>query len=138
MTDPLRPAPRLQRLPPALLALLLCAPVLAETAARPDARQRYQRESATCSAIRAHDARANCLSEASTRYASTRPSAPGESPEVLARNATQRCAALPEDQRANCVARMQGQGTTSGTVSAGGIYRELVSPDVPRATPARP
>lgn len=138
MSDPPHPTRRPNPASLALLALLMCASAGAEPAARPDARQRYQRESAACGAIRAHDARANCLSEASTRYAATRPSAPGESPEALARNALQRCTALPEAERSDCIARMQGQGTTRGSVEAGGIYRELATPDVPQATPARP
>lgn len=33
---------------------------------------------------------------------------------------------FPSD-RNDCVARIQGQGTTSGSVAAGGIYRELVT-----------
>ena len=94
------------------------------------ARARYARESAACGRIAEHGARANCLSEASTRLAATQPPAAGESPEVLRENALRRCETLPEAERKDCIARMQGQGTVSGSVEGGGIYRELVTREV--------
>jgi hypothetical protein len=121
--------------PVPLLALLLTA--LAGTASwadyqggTPEARARYARESAACGRIADHDARANCLSEASTRYRSTLPLVPEEQPDVLRQNALRRCEPLPDDQRRDCVARMQGQGTVSGSVEGGGIYRELVTREI--------
>jgi hypothetical protein len=117
-----------------LLALLVTlASATALAAGKPptsDARVRYQRESAACSAIRDFDNRANCLSEASTRLAGTQPSLAEEAPDVLQRNVLMRCQPLPEPLRADCMARMQGRGTTSGSVDAGGIYRELVTREV--------
>lgn len=95
-----------------------------------DARARYARESAACSRIAEHGARANCLSEASTRLAATQPPVPGESPEILRQNAVRRCEALPDAERKDCLARMQGQGTVSGSVEGGGVYRELVTREV--------
>lgn len=94
------------------------------------ARARYARESAACSRIAEHGARANCLSEASTRLAATQPPVSGESPDVLRQNATRRCEALPDADRKDCLARMQGQGTVSGSVEGGGLYRELVTREV--------
>jgi hypothetical protein len=123
--------PRPNRVLLALLVTLASATALA--AGKPpssDARVRYQRESAACAAIRDFDNRANCLSEASTRFASTTPLPPEEAPDILLRNALMRCQPLPEPLRADCVARMQGSGTTSGSVDAGGIYRELVTREV--------
>ena len=95
---------------------------------------------APCTGLRG-DAHANCLSEASTRLASTRPSRADENPEQLARNALQRCEPLNGADRQDCVARMQGQGTTTGSVAAGGIYRELVTREVggvPAPEPSAP
>ncbi len=100
------------------------------TTAPADARARHARESAACSRIAEHGARANCLSEASTRLAATQPPAPGESADVLRQNALRRCEALPDVERKDCIARMQGQGTTSGSVEGGGVYRELVTREV--------
>ena len=102
------------------------APATAPAAAR----ARYARESAACGRIAEHGARANCLSEASTRLAATQPPVAGESPEVLRENALRRCETLPEAERKDCIFRMQGQGTVSGSVEGGGIYRELVTREV--------
>jgi hypothetical protein len=105
--------------------------VLAESqAGTPDAKRRYQRESAACAAIRMPDDRANCLSEASTRFAGTQPAVAAEQADILASNALKRCERLPADERLDCVARMKGQGSTSGSVGSGGIYRELVTREV--------
>ena len=46
---------------------------------------------------------------------------------MLAENALKRCTPLPEELRRDCEARMRGAGTVSGSVEAGGIYRELVT-----------
>jgi hypothetical protein len=42
-------------------------------------------------------------------------------------NARLRCEPLRGADRNDCVARMRGEGTVSGSVAAGGIYRELVT-----------
>lgn len=117
--------------------VLAAAPLAAAAVASPaaEAKARLQRDRAACARVRDHDARQNCLSEASTAYARTRPTASDEDPATLARNAQRRCAPLPEADRKDCLARMQGQGTTSGSVGGGGIYRELVTreAEAPRA-----
>ena len=116
----------------AALAALAALPALAAgpTGAAVDPKARYAKESAACSRIAEHGARANCLSEASTRLAATQPTAAGESAEVLRQNAIRRCEALPEPERKDCLLRMQGQGTVSGSVEGGGLYRELVTREV--------
>jgi hypothetical protein len=116
---------------PWFLAALLVAPSAfgASPATPMDARVQAQRDHAVCTSVRG-DERDNCLSEASTRRASTRPSRADENPEQLARNALRRCEPLREPDRKDCVARMQGQGTTTGSVAVGGIYRELVTREV--------
>lgn len=111
----------------ALGALDFVAVTAAERNGAAAAQRRYQRDSAACMKLRADGERANCLSEASTRRAASLPTAPDEDPASLARNAQLRCAPLPEPDRGDCVARIQGQGTTSGSVAAGGIYRERVT-----------
>lgn len=122
-----------------LAALALAAtPVFAASpATQTDAKAPPQRARTACTTVRG-DARDNCLSEASTLAASTRPSRPEENPEQLARNALQRCAPLPEPDRRDCVARIRGQGTTTGSVAAGGIYRELVTREVGPVPAAEP
>ena len=126
-TPPSRPTTMLF----ALLAALACSTALAATkTGTPDARLRYQRDVAACAAARSDDEHQNCLSEASTRLAGTQPSRADESPDILMNNALMRCRPLAGPDRADCMARMQGQGTTSGSVSSGGIYRELVTREV--------
>jgi hypothetical protein len=122
-----------------LLAAICSSTALAAvTTATLDPKLRYQRESAACNAIRVTDDRANCRSEASTRFASTQPANLAERQEVLLRNALRRCDALPAADRQDCVARMQGQGTTTGSVDSGGIYRELVTIEVGIPVAERP
>ncbi len=74
--------------------------------------------------------RATCLREAGAAFAQARHEGLSDGPTPYARNARQRCEALPQDDRQGCLARMQGQGTTSGTAASGGIYRELVTREV--------
>ncbi len=94
------------------------------------AKARLQHDRVACSRIRDQGDRDECLSEASTLYAGTQPSNPNENPAQLTRNALRRCEPLREPDRQDCVLRMQGQGTTTGSVAAGGIYRELVTTEV--------
>jgi hypothetical protein len=114
-----------------LVAMLLVAlpASAASPVGQPDAKSPPQRARIGCTTVRG-DVRDNCLSEASTLAASTRPSRADESAEQLARNALRRCEPLSEPDRGDCVARMRGQGTTTGSVAAGGIYRELVTREV--------
>ena len=123
----------------AVVALLSAAPAAfaADKAASMGAKARLQHDRVVCARIRAQGVRDECLSEASTLYAGTQPSHPDENPAQLTRNALKRCEALREPDRQDCVLRMQGQGTTTGSVSGGGIYRELVTREVgePAAKP---
>ena len=117
--------------------LLFSVPLgAAEPARQQDPNAQYQRERARCMAVRPHDAAANCLSEASTALASTQPIRLGEDPGRYARNLFLRCDPLPDPDRMDCIARMQGKGTTSGSVAGGGIYRELVTREPVAAAPA--
>lgn len=111
-----------------LTAALGGAPALAADKAKPlDIQARYQRDSALCMSARYVGDRDECLSEASTARSMALPAQVDPDPGRYARNALKRCEPLPEPDRRDCVARMQGQGTTRGTVAGGGIYRELVT-----------
>lgn len=48
-------------------------------------------------------------------------------PTDYAANRSQRCNALRGDDQADCLARMRGEGTVSGSVEGGGLLRELVT-----------
>lgn len=116
----------------AVVALLSTSAAVfaADKAAPLSAKARLQHDRVACARILDQGVRDECLSEASTRYAGTQPSHPDESPAQLTRNALKRCEALREPDRQDCVRRMQGQGTISGSVAGGGIYRELVTREV--------
>lgn len=113
-------------------AWTLCvAGVLAAGAAlaAPDgARQRYEQERARCLNGQSHQDQATCLREAASAYAEARAGRLGNGPQAqYQRNAQARCERLPADDRADCLQRMQGHGTISGSVEGGGIYRETVT-----------
>jgi len=121
----------------AVSLLAQSAAVAADNAATASAKARLQQDRVVCSRIRDQGERDECLSEASTRFAGTQPSHPDENPAQLMRNALKRCEPLREPDRQDCVLRTQGQGTTTGSVAGGGIYRELVTIEVgePEAKP---
>lgn len=101
-------------------------PAMSGTASA-SARAQYARDVAHCRSLKPQTTeRANCLSEASTRFSMTLPSKPQEAPEILARNALRRCDALPGADKTDCVARMQ-HGTASGSIAGGGVLRTLVT-----------
>jgi hypothetical protein len=91
---------------------------------------RYQQERAVCTSGRSNQDRATCLREAGASYAEAQRGGLGDSSASYERNASQRCDRLPEDDRLDCAARMKGQGSHSGSVAGGGIYRELTTREV--------
>jgi hypothetical protein len=98
--------------------------------ATPAARGQYARDLAHCRSLTARSTeRANCLSEASTRYHMTQPTKATELPDVLARNALMRCEPLPLAQKTECIARIQ-HGSISGSVAGGGVLRSLTTREV--------
>ena len=99
----------------------------ADNTASADAQARYQQERAACLSGQSNQDRATCLREAGAALADARRGGLGDSSPQYVSNASQRCARLPDEERRACEARMQGQGTTSGSAAAGGIYRELVT-----------
>jgi hypothetical protein len=124
-----------------LTATALCSlPAQAAGATRPlSADAQYQRDTALCRSGKYAGDRADCLSEASTARASREPVSVDPDPGRYARNAVKRCEPLTEPDRSDCIARMQGKGTTSGSVAGGGISRELVTRETtpPPAVPAK-
>jgi hypothetical protein len=119
------------RLTPWLLGSVLLG--TGAMAAAPDPRQaaqtQYQQARAQCLGGQSHQDQATCLKEAAAALAEARRGTLDDG--TMAdhqRNARSRCEPLPAEQREACLARMQGQGRTEGSVAGGGIYRELVVP----------
>ena len=116
------------------VALAALLPALAAQAAgtteAADRLARYQQERAACTSGQSNQDRATCLREAAASYAEAQRGGLGDSSAPFASNARQRCDRLPEDDRLDCVARMQGQGISTGSAAGGGIYRELTTREV--------
>jgi len=104
--------------------LMSAAPAWAQT---PAAAQlaRYKQEMAVCQSGRSPQGRPTCEREARAAFAQARKGDLDDGPAAYERNAHERCMSLPSPERYECVARMQGQGSQSGSVSSGGISREL-------------
>ena len=101
--------------------------VLLVAGAASAAESSYQRERAECMQRTNEDQKA-CLREAgAARQAERRHQLEDEdaSQAQYEKNRLQRCAYLPEADRPDCERRMRGEGTVSGSVESGGIYREL-------------
>ncbi len=120
----------LQRSGSLLMLGLALAPGVALAADGNDAAgalARYRQERAVCNSGRSNQDRATCLKEAGAALAEARRGALGAGDgDRYADNALERCKPLPEADRKDCMARIE-QGTQSGSVSGGGILRELVT-----------
>lgn len=106
----------------------LAATTQADMADPQGAAARFESERAACLSGQTPQSRDTCLQEARAAYAQARRG--GAQPADAAQydaNRVARCEPLPADQRRDCVARMSGAGSTSGSVSEGGILRELVT-----------
>lgn len=112
----------------ALLAVAALQPfaALAQTLeASAQAHLRYLIEKAACEDGPEDRDREACLRDAAAAYAEARRGTLESGDGTFERNALQRCEALQGDDREDCVARIRGQGTTSGSVEGGGLYREF-------------
>ena len=88
---------------------------------------RYQAERATCMNGSSNQDRSTCLKEAGAARAEARKGQLTDGDGKLRQNAKQRCDALSGDEARDCVARMKGKGTASGSAQGGGILRETVT-----------
>ena len=105
-----------------------CAAVVS---AADTARATYERDRAACLSGQSGQDRNTCLREAAAAYQEARGargSAAGAAPSAdrYAQNALLRCQPLPAADRAECERRIHS-GTTSGSVTGGGVLRELRS-----------
>ena len=90
-----------------------------------EAQTKFQQEAAACRTSTRQD-RAACMREAAAARDEARRGRLADRGASYDKNAAQRCDRLPDDDRRACLMRMQGQGTTSGSVDGGGILREQV------------
>ena len=127
------------------LSLALCAGLAVQGAmaadpvrsADADLQAKYQRERAACmNGQTTNEDRATCLREAAAVLAEARRGNLTDGQGQLGKNAKDRCNVLSGDERADCIARINGEGSVSGSVGGGGILREKVT--IVPGTPTQP
>jgi hypothetical protein len=114
------------------LLLFFCALEITTVHAHPqnpqsEARSQYQTERTNCLNGHSDEDQKTCLKEASAALAEKKHGQLDDVDAQYQKNATLRCQALDSENRDACLRRMQGEGTVSGSVAAGGILRELVT-----------
>ena len=113
--------------------LALFAATAASAQVAIDASGNYKEEVQSCRSGKTPQSLATCLEEARNARADKRLGS--TSADELKANAMARCEKLPMDDKEACRARMMGQGTTSGSVAAGGILRELTTTETVQPAP---
>ena len=101
-----------------------------------DTKAKDQRPAGSCQYGPSTDGNAGCMTKADSDETRSRQAALDRDPTQYMRNALVRCDRLTGDDRQDCVLRISGKGTTSGSVEGGGIYRELVTREVAVPQPA--
>ncbi|MEO8806190.1 MAG: hypothetical protein ABI433_08910 [Burkholderiaceae bacterium] len=97
---------------------------------------KFEQDKANCTFNKTGTERTACLKEATKARNSAR-NAPIYDDATYRHNKFDRCRVLSGDEARDCFARMKGEGTTSGSVEGGGLYREKVTIEVgPVPTPA--
>ena len=109
----------------ALGALLAAGMAAAAGGSLSEAQARYQQDRAACNSGQSYQDRATCLREAGAALQEARRRSGGDEHSAYEQNRLNRCERLPAADREDCLRRMRGEGSVSGSVEGGGIYREL-------------
>lgn len=123
------------RVASALAATLLSASgaMAATSSAVTEAQARYREDMKVCNSGQSNQDRATCRREAGSALAEAKRGALNDAPGQYQQNALRRCMVHKDDEdRRACEARMTGQGTTEGSVAAGGVLYQSVT-----VTPAK-
>ena len=122
------------------LAYFAVASLLAMTAATAqvatgttgiDASGSFQQEVASCMSGRTQQDRDTCMKEARNAQADKKRGVLDNAGGQFDQNAAARCEVLQGEEKAACQARVIGYGSTSGSVAAGGVLREVETVVVP-------
>ena len=114
-----------------IASCLLAGVALAADAPKPDdAKAQYERERARCMSGTTGQDQASCLKSAGAAYDSLKGNRLQDPNSNYRDNALVRCRSLPEADRADCESRVDGKGTSSGSVKDGGIVTETVTRDI--------
>ncbi len=90
-----------------------------------EAQARYREDRAACTSGQSQQDRATCLREAGAALEAAKRGRLGDDQSSYEKNRLIRCERLPAQDREDCLRRMRGEGTVSGSVESGGVYREL-------------
>ena len=127
-----------------MAAVLLLTPALAAetptaSADLAKAQAIHAKERSACLAGTSQQERAACLKEADAALAEAHRSRLGNAEDAgaLRRNAMQRCDAVLAEDRDHCRRMALGEGTVSGSAAAGGVVKELVTPEPAASAPPR-
>ncbi len=120
----------------AALALTVPAWAAGTPGKAPAGNSTYQQERAACAAVGSNEARTSCLRDigAARQQAQQKGTPRSPSAEQLQENALKRCDVHTGlEERAICMRMVSGDGSVSGSVSGGGLLRELETP-IPNST----
>ena len=95
--------------------------------ANEDPALRFERDRAACLSGRSGQDQATCLREAGAALQAARRDELTSGDGHLQQNAEARCKVFAGADRSDCLARVRGEGTVSGSVEGGGILRETVT-----------
>jgi hypothetical protein len=107
--------------------LCIAAQAAGTAGSKSDIEANYRRERAACMDGTSNQDRATCLKEAGAARDEARRGQLSDDRSAERQNAVARCNGLPESDRIDCVRRVQGDGTVSGSAAGGGILRETVT-----------
>lgn len=109
----------------ALLAVTAATAQVATGTTGIDASGSYQQEVNACMTGKTQQDQATCLLEARNAQADKKRGVLDNAGAQFESNATARCDALQGEDAAACQARVMGYGSTTGSVAAGGVLREV-------------
>jgi hypothetical protein len=109
----------------ALLAVTAATAQVATGTTGIDASGSYQHEVQSCMTGKTQQDQATCLREARNAQADKRRGVLDNAGGQFGANATARCDVLTGEDKAACQARILGYGSTTGSVAAGGVLREV-------------
>ena len=109
----------------ALLAVTAATAQVATGTTGIDASGSYQQEVNACMTGKTQQDQATCLREARNAQADKKRGVLDNSNAQFDANAKARCDVLTGEEKAACDARLMGYGSTTGSVAAGGVLREV-------------
>lgn len=109
----------------ALLAVTAATAQVATGTTGIDASGSYQQEVDACMTGKTQQDQATCLREARNAQADKKRGVLDNAGAQFDANAKARCDVLSGEDKAACEARLMGYGSTSGSVAAGGVLREV-------------